>query len=269
MLEAERVLRTLAELPGVTRVLLVGASCALSTDPATSGGTIALDASLRALLSATRPLFFDLRPAVSSVWVRLREGELLVAPCGRNVLLVRGATSAADVLALAENNLATLASDLATPRSVPPSSAVSRARVDGPTEAAFLLRALNTVLATLKASVGGAVLRNYARRAQQELSPQHPVVDAVSIDLSGVASFTNTELGEGSRKGQGIRALVEAIMTRAAVVAPEIKTIDVDGLLLAERDVAVAVGFRRDEAGAADVPETNRMRAFPQKESAT
>lgn len=190
-------------------------------------------AAIQEVAAAARYLFRTASPAVETLEVAFAKRRVFLMPVGEMVVLL-SADGDVDTRAVRELLLRASEEKLARVSAPPASSAEALATLPD------LIAVLNAVTAAAKAHIGGAVIRNYLKKAQAELSTTHGALQQFSVDLQGVVSATdgascNPELVFGA----GV--WVRLFLRKVSAVAPELARVDLDVLAAGKRDV-LAVG---------------------------
>jgi hypothetical protein len=175
---------------------------------------------------AARHVLRETQPAIDHLEFVFSERRLVVASSADGLLfvLVDPTTRPSELLAASPLGAplpgAVTEASVVAPAPAPPASEP----VD-PVTVAQLIHAANAVIAALKRSVGGAVLRNYFGKVQRERSETTPALAAVSADLTGELRLKDAQVDPvalGAALGFGLAELVK----RLAVVAPEVTALD-------------------------------------------
>lgn len=174
---------------------------------------------------AARHVLRETQPAIDHLEFVFSERRLVVASSSDGVLfvLVDTATRPSELLGgapLGPPPPSAAANAAAAPVPAPPPS-----EPVAPVTVTQLVDAANAVVAALKRSVGGAVLRNYFGKVQRERAETSPALAAVSADLTGELRLKDAQVDPpalGAALGLGLADLVK----RLAVVAPEVTALD-------------------------------------------
>jgi hypothetical protein len=167
------------------------------------------------VIATARHVLFRTDPPVRLIDVAFAESRVLLIPFGRDVVVVRGdrALEVSDVLACVrsgdtrEGN--SEVSDIS--KETPRPNTSTEGLEDG---IAIVMRA---VMAS-RACVGGAVIRNYLKKAQAELAESHPSLGTMHVELDG-----RVTQAEGSRlESSAAREWATALITRVRRIAPDL-----------------------------------------------
>lgn len=89
---------------------------------------------------------------------------------------------------------------------------------------------VSRVTVAARVSLGGPVIRNYLKKSISALLPAHPSLATLKVDLAGAVSFEDAGGEDPVDMAAAVTALLESFVLRAAVVAPELRSIDIVAL---------------------------------------
>lgn len=194
-----------------------GVALFVERDAVSSRGELAPFA-LEDVALAARHVFRETQPTIEHLDFVLADRRLFVAPSDDGLLfvLVDVATTSNVVFdAAAEGAAAPVAAE----GSAPPVEA------DPALSVAELLAAANAILVGLKRSVGGPVLRNYFNKVQKARLEASPALAAVAAELNGELRLKDASV-DGAVLGPALGAAMADLISRLAVVAPEVANLD-------------------------------------------
>lgn len=219
-----RAFQQVTSTPGVEGAALVGVHQNVLSDRLDP-----FSEHLVGIASTARHVFRETQPSLHLLDLRFERGRVLLMPLGRVILLLRAPAEieASALVALIQPHAAALGDFDPLVPSVPPPALTAPAEAL-PRGAALQL--LQQVIDRARQDLGGAVLRNYLRRAQRDLLPRYPVLEHFDVDLAGLITPRNAQALDDRTLAAAAGAWCRATLERAAVVVPELGRADLRAL---------------------------------------
>ncbi len=173
---------------------------------------------LAEIATTVRHVFRETHPAVRVVELVYPRIRVLLLPAHESVLmLIAHGGNLASLMATVEAATAEMTSQVASPRAaveVAPTAPEPLAPVE----------ALNAVLAVVRGSLGGPVIRNYLKSAQKTLG--NDLLEPAVLGLDGRVTWRDPADRFDPKLARAVGVWLRAFLERCKVVAPALGSID-------------------------------------------